>query len=224
LGGKFKKTIFLSLILGIALLFGAGWQQEISKVQGASIKTTNLLIGFEVKPRQQLDYILKQPVEYIKVVWNTYFTNNGNHITNEFIGTLGSLDVALPTGIIIAGYTLITLILVSEEQTILELTRLYKIMLITAAVIMVAAISTAMYLYSSPFKYVIIVGLQGRYFIPISLVAIPLTINVFKGIKITPETRRRIAINGSVLMLSLAVIFTAFRYYAYLGELIAKIQ
>lgn len=222
-GGFKRKLIILALVITIPLLLGLGWTQATSQAQSAALKTTSSLVGFRLMPKQQLHFIIIHPVSYARIVWNTYFTNNGNHLPGEYIGTLGSLDVALPIGVVVAGYVIIVMTLASEPETQIRFTRKYKFLLLGSAALVFVAISTAMYLYSSPFKYVIIVGLQGRYFIPLAILSIPLAMNTFKGVSIAPESRRALVVRGSVILLTTALIITSFRYYAVLGTIIDKI-
>ena len=223
-GGLWKKASFISMAVIVPTLFGLGWLKAISPVQAYSVKYTSETVGFQLSPTQQENVSLSSPVSYGKVLWNTYLTNNGDHITNEFAGTLGSLDVALPTYLVTAEYVVVVLVLISEPATQIIFLRKYKIFLLVSAIFMTIAISSAMYLYSSPYKYPIIVGLQGRYFIPLSILAIPFLANLFKGIKISQKSRRSLVFNGSVIILGLSLIFTAFRYYAFLGRMIAHIH
>ncbi len=220
--GLRRTIIFLILAVVVSIALGYGWMRITTQAQTVAVQETSSLVGFGIVPKQQLDYILANPAAYFRTTWNTYLTNNGNHITSEYYGTLGSLDVSLPQWLTMAGYIIIILALISEPKTIIHFSLRYKFLLISSFVFIVAAISTAMYLYSSPYKYVIIVGLQGRYFIPATVLAIPLVMNSFKGVKFTPEARRLLVVRGSVVVLILALFIESFRYYAILGTIIDK--
>jgi uncharacterized membrane protein len=72
------------------------------------------------------------------------------------------------------------------------------------------AISTALYVYYDAVRYREIVGLQGRYFIPIVILAVPVIDGLFK---VKPQIYKGIAITLPVLLLGASVVTIAFRYY-----------
>jgi len=166
-------------------------------------------------PSDQLHMILHKPLHYVRVLWNTWFFTWGDGITRALVGTFGWADTPLAESIVTVGYIGLFLLLVgSYEGSYSELlSRRSKQLLLVLAVLYFLAVSTALYMYYSPVGFNIVYGLQGRYFLPLPLLAVPLFRT--KLIKIDKVLYQRLAVGLPVLLLLCSTITIYVRYFVH---------
>lgn len=115
---------------------------------------------------KQVAYILENPVEYIKVFLRTARIECVN-LVKEFVGKLGWLDTDLP--IYIPAVYLILFVLAALVNTKKSISNKLKILLLVIFCSFVVLTFTALYVSFTPVKAITIIGIQGRYFIPVAL-------------------------------------------------------
>ena len=194
------------LALTIPLLVLGAWMYIVKDIGSISNPINHQ------NPVQQTQFILHNPHSYINDLWNTYFYNWSDSIVASFIGIFGWQDAPLSELLVVVGYlSLAFLLFASYDGQKQWLQRNQKILLWGIAVAYWLAVSTALYVYYTPVGYKIIVGLQGRYFLPLALLAIPL----FYGdwLKTTKAVYRRIAIAAPLILLLSSTITLYVRYY-----------
>lgn len=170
--------------------------------------------AFNPLPSQQIKFIISDPTGYLKVLWNTYFTTYGDYIYRSFIGIFGWLDTPLSILWVIIGYfTLLFLALTDYGKKVKSsLTRNDKLVVLCVLVFYLMAVSTALYAYYSPLKYPRIVGLQGRYFIPLIAVLLPVFAN-FDLVKTTKSFYKTYAALAVPILLIASTVTIYMRYY-----------
>lgn len=154
-----KKTFFtkfFSLILSsftIMLIWN-----YISEVTFTSTK-------IEISPERQMDFILSNLLQYCKVFFDTLVING--FFIKDFIGILGYRDVILPEPLIKSYAIILLLIALVDSKKDITIYIKQKIIIITIFIITIIEISTIFYLIWTPVGGDIILGIQGRYFIPL---------------------------------------------------------
>ncbi len=199
------KIIFIAVPLMLVLL----WVLTSNGGSGGSIDE----VINKQNPMQQASFILHNPHSYINVLWNTYFFTWGDTITRSFIGSFGWVDTPLSEWIVSIGYISLFILLFANNgvDKIKKLLISEKILigLIITAFWMI--VNLALYVFYSPVGYKIIVGVQGRYFLPILLLLIPLCAS--NWLKITPKAYKNIATCSSIFLLTCSMVTIYIRYY-----------
>lgn len=211
-----KRFVWLkrSTLVVAPILIYAGWTLITSDIPTAAVPQ------FNPQPSQQIKFILERPLSYISVLWRTNFFINSDGITRSFVGTFGWMDTPLSEWIVMVGYIGLVLLLVIRYDEPKKKNHQYKYLSVKEKWFIVAllgafwlAIMTALYVFYTPLKYKIIIGVQGRYFLPAAALLIPL----FMSSKNKLFVKKRHYVFGSMLFsvtLLLAGAITIFyRYY-----------
>lgn len=165
-----------------------------------------------INPTGQEQFILHHPLRYLIALINVYFFSWGDGIVKSFFGNFGWVDTPLAEGIVVVGYmSLAALLLSSPGNFKTWLSARQKMFLAVLAVVYVLAVSTALYVYFTPVGFKIIVGLVGRYYLPVALLLIP----VFYGnwLKLSRSAYKRIAVMSPLFLLACSAITIFVRYY-----------
>ncbi len=164
-------------------------------------------------PAAQLSLILRNPLEFVAVMWNTYFFTWGDYITKSFIGVFGWADTPLSEGIIVIGYISLFIILAGSYESNYkeQISKKGKQLVALLAAVYFLAASAALYVYYSPVGFGIIYGLQGRYYLPIAFALIPIV--RMRKIIIDNTLYKRLAMALPVFLLVASVITIVNRYY-----------
>lgn len=166
-----------------------------------------------VVPDEQLGIMLGDPLGFVSGAFATA-VNSGLFYAKSLIGVLGWLDYDLSAW----SYVFVVLLgglVVFMEYGSVKLGRLQRVVLFISSVLSIVIIFVSMYLYSTPVGYWGVLGIQGRYFIP---VALPLALSVM-GVGWGSVVRRywRVLAAAAVVMFAMVVVDTILatiaRYY-----------
>jgi uncharacterized membrane protein len=181
------------------------------------ISQLNLLntSDFHPEPSAQTKFILERPFGYLNVLYRTYFFTPSDGVARSFIGNFGWVDAPLSELIANVGYIgLAFLLLVGYgKQRPSRLSRLSKFLLMLIGLLYALAVTTALYIYYNPLHYKTIIGLQGRYFWPLLVLAIPLFYDGSRRILTTRQLYRHATMGLSLLLLITSAITIYYRYY-----------
>jgi uncharacterized membrane protein len=168
-----------------------------------------------VNPREQMKFLLRSPYSFINVLWNTYFFTWGDNTTRSLIGSFGWDDAPLAAWIVVVGYIgyLFTCIVSTGGRLKAWLDKKQKTVLLLIILGYWLAVNAAIYVYYSPVGFKIIYGMQGRYFIPILFLMIPLLIG--NWLKTDKRIYQRIAIYVPIFLLVASVITIYVRYFIH---------
>lgn len=211
-----KKETFMSARASLLVKFGLIIFPLVCYGAWAVVSQAVSNVGPAVNgqdPSGQFQFILHNPHSFINVMWNTYFYTWGDNITRSLIGTFGWSDAPLSELIVSIGYIGLALIALGTygvRQRLL-LSRNEKLLVAGVALLYWLAVSTSLYMYYSPVGYKIIYGLQGRYFIPLLAVLLPLVAST--KIKIEQKTYQRLAVALPLFLLVASTITIYVRYY-----------
>jgi len=164
----------------------------------------------------QILFILNNPLEYLHILFNTFFNlNNTSFTAFSFIGILGWADTVLPPYVYYCFFAMLFSAVFLNYGESVCLTFRQKVIIGLVLVLTILSISTAMFIVWNPVGQTWIHDLYGRYFIPIS----PLFFLIFyNNKKIKPENFSNwfklilITILITILFISTYTIFT--RYYS----------
>lgn len=181
-----KRIAILGSVAALMTLPGILW-----------LKMTNFIVDYfsrPVQPDLQLSYILNQPLEYVSVLFRTYFTEDQPRLFKTLFGNFIWDTAPLPLICMFFGAVVLCLSLFvssKRERTYLKKSfpNAAKLLLVSVFVGLIVVISTGLYLMYTDYKATSVLGLQGRYYIPflilpLILLATPLTYKKQKGVKI----------------------------------------
>jgi uncharacterized membrane protein len=198
--------LYKTVIILVPFILMAGWMYLIR-----GVNVTESFINHQ-NPGEQITFVSHNPHSFINILWNTYFFNWGDSVTRSFVGTFGWSDAPLSESIVTVGYIALFLLLVANYDNYKAwLTKYQKLFVFLVGVGYWLLVSAALYIYYSPVAFKIIFGLQGRYFIPLVVLAIPLLHG--NWLKITKTAYRKIAVFTPIFLLLTSVITIYVRYY-----------
>ncbi len=192
-----KWILFLKIFLGVLVLkiiyniiFKTG-------VSGLLVEKKMIL--------SQIYFILRHPIKYIIILYNTYNLNKDYYITS-FVGNFGWLDT--PMNILFSIFYMGLLVFISNFETrVINIKS--KIYIFGISIFIYLLMFTSMYITWTTnwgIGYEAVEGVQGRYFIPFSfLILILFNLKITKMIKLKKETIKTIKfyILPSLLLFSL---------------------
>ena len=112
---------------------------------------------------RNLQYLISNPLRTITILINTFIIN-GNFYIQSFVGFFGWLNFAMHPIFKFAMLGIVIGILGSQKNILCQKQRLF---LLSSISIIGLGIFLALYFAWTPYKYVFIDGVQGRYFIPL---------------------------------------------------------
>src|SRR5574344_1387499 len=158
-----------------------------------------------------IKWIIKNPISYGLIVLRTTLNNSFDFLSNIFAGDfLCHHQISLYSFIPIMYIIIAVISYFSESSSIKYKNNLQKIFIVSIPVLIYLLIATAMYVYntapSNSVGYPIIIGIQGRYLIP--LLPLLLFINKNKNLKINDS----IIINISVILNLMVILSMIVRF------------
>ena len=199
---KISWVLLISAIFILTASFAIGWQILVSPYTS---------IPFEnVSPSSQLRLIIEKPIWFGRVLWNTYLTTYSSQLYIGFIGVLGWLNISLPVWITGGWLALIISSLNSGiQKTKVRLSKFQKLLFIFVALTLAGLLTVALYLVWTPVGAGVVNGLQGRYFIPIIAILLPL----FILNRTEPTGNRKVIIVFGIIILHIATFLTYISHY-----------
>lgn len=165
---KKVKLIKIGIAAAIVVVINLIWLKIASRY----------LIEFQegVNTSKQVKFILSNPFNYIQVIFNTIFANFDFYLFTAFGSRLEALDVYVPTIYIITSIGLFNVLIFMDSHTTRKLEKWEKYLIAFIIFATVILIFTSLYVQWTKVGSKIIMGLQGRYFLPLA-VLLPVLFN-----------------------------------------------
>lgn len=152
--------LFMTLCIGSALI--------------ASLIWSNLMLDLYVpaspeqapNPKAQINFILSQPLDYLSILFFSV-VDRSDFIARQLIGKLGWLDTPLPTWIYVLSYIVLAATTVVDQTQGIRLNFYSKLLIVVVIVLGTVLIFTGLYIKWTSVEGNMIMGVQGRYFIPL---------------------------------------------------------
>lgn len=200
--GSWQKYI----VVGIGVIMSALLPMILWSVANAPI------INAATVPANQLGNILRNPLGFAKVLFATYFGELGLGYFKQAIGVLGWLNVPISFLFHTLPYFILIVLtyLYENRQTMFRLSDRLVFLLTSLGVS--GLLSLSLFLIWTPPGSAAIEGLQGRYFIPIIPLLIPLVST--RKISLNVHLRRPKVLFGLALLISCSlVVFRLITFY-----------
>ena len=212
-----KKKSAMRWLSGIAIACGlllAGWMM-VSSVKEEAAPTWGM--PDNVNSAEQVELITENPKRALRVMWNTYMTQYGDDEIRGVLGIFGAADVIYPLWMTI-GYACLLGILATTnfDQRRVKIYYGWKILAIVLSGLYFILVNYALYTGFTPVNFDIIYGIQGRYFLPILIIAA--TAIFTHGVTIVRKDATRMKVHiviSAVVLVFLALLITYQRYYLY---------
>ncbi len=209
---------FASGLVLVILIMLVAWA-FITKGLYANYRVTyDLANGRLIHAHQQVSVIIQQPFDYVATLYNTYFTGQGDARAVGFIGMLGWLTF-LPLWSVILDYGLIAVSLrwlrAEDKENLVPLSRGRKLLIAVVGIATIMAFSTLAYLTYTPVGKSSIDGIQGRYFIPLSVLLVAFFATKVRSKSLNYKKLSLWTVAGVGVMLVSSVIVIIFRYYVH---------
>jgi len=206
-GSKRKAYAIKAVFLLVSLAIYTTWLYIIRDLNFKSVFANH------ENPTQQIHLIIHNPLGFINALWDSYFFSWGDVTTKSFIGTFGWGDTSLSELIVTMGYIGLFLVATINPYNHLRrwVTKRQKIWLGIMGIVYWLAITATLYAYYNPVGAKTILGLQGRYFLPLGFIAIPLLYS--NWLKSSKTAYKKIAVLVPLFLLLTSVVTIYFRYY-----------
>lgn len=161
----------------------------------------------------QIKYLLSHPLHIFTVLTGTFFLGWGDEVVRSFIGNFGWTDTPLPAVLCAIGYMFVAyLVFVQTEKKPLQLfNRAGTLLWAGVTLSYVLAVVLALYIGYTPVGFDIVVGLQGRYFLLLPILLLPICIGT--GLMTPKRQYKYVAQVGTAVMLGASIATIIFRYY-----------
>lgn len=187
-GWKRKLFLLLCTLLAGCAVFGAWYMAVKFSIKGMTPgsyyvwgATGELLSKSE---SLQMHYVLTHPFHYLLILYNDFFAQQGYLVS--FIGCFGWLDTFVPTAFTVL-YAALLILSALMEKFSFRMARWQRLWVFILVLGMVALVQTSAYLTWTPHPNINnnvmaiggiqILGVQGRYFIPVAIAALFLLAN-----------------------------------------------
>ncbi len=204
-----RRHIILGLAtIVVAIIPGLIWMHMVGYIDINSNPQANIHL--------QESYILQHPLVYLKTLYYTLFTNQQAALGGIF-GNFVWESAPLPAfyTYLASGAIIVSLFVKSKRETIrsvaMNMSNHLRITLAVVSAIIVALVSTALYVYSTTLHQSSVVGLQARYFIPV----LPVLLLIFYG---NVLKNQKLAKVGIVLLLVVVLIGALLTVYQRLYQ------
>lgn len=187
----FRKFITVGLVMSCGIVAALLWYLII---KANHYQLDYLISDGTVNQAGQLKHILKHPVSFLAVIFRTYVFPGLHAVpTADFYwlslyGYFSLLIYKLPLFFIWLGYTpLLIATLYDGGERLLDRKEEVRIALLQTTIFLISllAIATALYLVWTPVGSTEVLGIQGRYFIPVLPLMIPAAGLLRKKMKVT---------------------------------------
>lgn len=205
----FQKNVNWKIILGIILSFSITITMFIYINRSlTSSSVTNISVA-EVGYSSEFINLIKNPLDYINIIYNTV-VNNFHFYVESFIGTqLGWFTINTNRTI---SYLYLFLLILSPffttEKNKLKIKD--KIIMIFILVLVTNLVFLAFYLSYVPYSQITIHGIQGRYFIPVMLLLPVIFINNNRYLNIKDVEKRVLILILLINLCSISSVITSF--------------
>lgn len=127
----------------------------------------NGYVSWADEPGYTVSYLLSNPTSLVEICWNTLIENFSYYIYTMIGGSLGWLNIDIPWWIIIALMSCLFITAMKKENETFDLKTWIRCLFAIIALYSIACTAAAMLLDWTPISYKEILGIQGRYFLPV---------------------------------------------------------
>lgn len=207
------KWIAATAAVCALVLFGS--MKLMSIENDVSVSAAGLPEHVDSKAQQEI--LIDNPKRGMRVLWNSYMTHYGDDEVRGVIGVFGAADTLYPIWM-----TYVYIFVLSVAGVIafgvnkLRVPLLWRWLAVVLGAVYFVGVNLAIYLGYTPVNFDIVYGVQGRYFLPLLLVAVAVLTGVGFRVSKKDEARVRVLIFVTIAMIVLMALFITYqRYFLY---------
>ena len=171
-GEKVKYPVVVASAILLAVVTFAAVNSNIFKDVSSSTSGSENELMWTESEGFTLRRMFTHPKEALCMLFNTFFLMGGTHYAEMFASGFGWLQI-YTSGFLTAGFTvLMVLTLLNCEGREICFNKKQRIISLSAAAVSIFIIVISMWIFWTPAGSAHIVGLQGRYFIPLLFCAV----------------------------------------------------
>ncbi|MBP7760315.1 DUF2142 domain-containing protein [Candidatus Saccharibacteria bacterium] len=214
-GSLGRRAIFVAAAVGISIILGLAWNLAVKDIINSAVSYQRP--GGQVTPSAQIDYIAHHPLQYAKtIITNFVLVTDGSSadaVLRTYSGVFGWLDTSLPlwTQVVYVAALLLGVLYQFGRGKSVEIK--WKIGALILFGVMFVGNVTAMYLNYTPVGARIFEGVQGRYFIPASILLLLIATSKKKFITDNETVMRVVLLLAMMIVLGMTLLKLATRYY-----------
>lgn len=216
--GSMRKRILVSLSIVISAgLVYLLWNYQVKDFLEAAIQMQGYRQN-QMSANAQILQLIANPFAYIIALINNFIFvvpgAHGSSIFQSFFGIFGWLDTFVPLWVIV-GYILIlfTAMLYQSGRNSITLTKKQKYIFGCVFLLIAVGNITAMYLNATPVGSTLIEGVQGRYFIPASILVIAIIASRKKIFTVSDAQMTKVVVWGMAIVFAMSISTLIYRYY-----------
>ena len=218
-----RKVGLIACGLGVGILTAIGWY-AIIKFQHYELDYSKTIGIANIDQIAQLKHVIGHPLSFAKTLFRTYVFG-GFHVASlpdfywvSMYGFFSLFSYQLPIPFIALGYTVLLVAFLNNGDGAQRLKLTIRLASIQTTVFILSAIAIAgaLYLVWTPVGAPEVAGMQGRYFIPLIPLLIPLFSLAGRWVKVSLDQQRHMGIlvsAVSIINLSAMVALTI-KYFA----------
>lgn len=183
------KLLTLFLSFGSAII----WYLYIKNLGFAFINPSSWGAG----QYQQMNFILHNSTSFLHTLFNTFVVNlspntSGPSLLLGIFGQFSLLTYAMPISMMLVTFVLLLFTLLVQNNP--KLNRKIQVIFLLVFIMSVLAIAATLYLVWTPVGTSIINGIQGRYFLPLLPLLIPIFASIRKPLLSTRVTNNNLTV------------------------------
>jgi uncharacterized membrane protein len=168
-----------------------------------------------VDPAAQIHSLITDPIHAVAVVGQTFLGRQSDYILSSFIGLLGYGDTHLKLWVIIGGYALIalTFVLRGKDNSKPVISNAGRLTALAIWILSCAGVFLALYLTYNDVGAGRAEGVQGRYFLPLAILWIPILYRLLPRLDVERPPIAASVAAGSTILLTASMIDVYLRFY-----------
>ena len=211
-GKPARKYLVGGAIVLVAVALGLLWNVGNKELLETAVQLQRP--GAGVDPTRQLHYIFSNPLTYVWTIVTNFILvfagSSADAVLSTYVGIFGWLDTSIPLWTQITYLVTLCIAMLFQFGRGFVFSSFHKLFLIAIFAAMFVASVTAMYLNWTPVGARIFEGVQGRYFMPASI----LLLGVFTGKKKLIDNYDKQVQIGIVLMICLVLGVSLLKIFA----------
>ena len=186
------------------------WEYAVRNIAG---KLDSILNGVKYGPKQQLHFVAHHPLSGIHAIINSMFSGASDHLVREMLGVFTWFYLLLPLWIQLISVATVVLALLYQFGRAPTLAVSRKALVLFSLAASTTLIFVTFYFLWSPAGAKEVLGVQGRYFLPMLSMLVLLFTGKKTVINLTQNALARLVQAGSLIGLCATVIVLANKFY-----------
>lgn len=214
---RLKYILIASTGFLVTLLYAVIWYLQVRGIPIQLIMVDRELAA-TINQSQQIHHIIHNPIQFIATMAQTNLTSDANRAIHEFFGMYGfykTTPFLIPSIFILTWLTAVSVAVGIKLKGIRLNFKDNKLLLLIGALAVLASIllvQVILYLQWTSVGYYTIVGLQGRYYLPLAITAVGLLMLLCtpkEGLQLAHRT----VIGASLILVIPSLILILVAYY-----------